>query len=528
MGYREYDLSLPVGAGEAELRSALAKKAGIKDFSYTVALKSLDARHKGRIQWLYRVGLSSPAFQGGEPPRPPTLKPIRAPGAKGPDAPRVVVAGTGPAGIFSALYLARAGFKVSVLERGGPVERRKAALDAFESGGPFPAEDNYSFGEGGAGTFSDGKLSSRTKGIGAEREYLYDEFIAAGAPDEIRYMTHPHVGSDLLYGMTARLRRALIEAGGEILFDARLSDLVADGGRAPAGPGGRLRAVETAKGRLEADAFLLACGHSAYETQRMLMSRGVPFRPKNFALGFRAEHRQELINRAQWGAPKLPGVKAAEYRLAAQSGERGVYSFCMCPGGTVVPAAAYADASTVNGKSDYARDGSYANAAVVAGLSAGELLGPEARAEDCLDWLEGLERSYKEFTGDWRVPAMRIQDFLEGRAGSGPLASSYPLGLAPADLAELLPPPLVGPLREGLAAFCRKLRGYEDGIILGLESKTSASIQALRDPERYTAGFENLYLAGEGSGWSGGIVSSAADGLRAARALAAALGASED
>jgi uncharacterized FAD-dependent dehydrogenase len=508
MGYNEYELSLPCSAPEAELRAAIARKAKLGSFEYSIVLKSLDARHKDRIAWLYRVGVRSAELMGGTEPKAPALEHSRTKRGG-----RVAVAGTGPAGIFAALYLARSGFKVTVLERGSRVDGRKAALDAFEAGGPFPAADNYAFGEGGAGTFSDGKLSSRTKGISAEREYLFSEFVAAGAPDEIRYMTHPHVGSDILYAMTPRLRLALEEAGGSIEFGARVDDLVLSNGK--------LSALDTSRGRFEADAFVLACGHSSFDTQRMLMSRGVPFRAKNFALGFRAEHEQAAINRAQWGVKSLPGVKAAEYRLTAQSGDTGVYSFCMCPGGTVVPAAAFPDASVVNGKSDYARNGRWANAAVVAGVSLNALLGEELSPERALDWLEALERRFKDFAGGWRAPAMTVRDFMAGRSGTALPPSSYPLGLMAANLAELLPAAIVPPLREGLAQFCRKLRGYEDGIILGLESKTSAAIQALRDPEAMTAGYDNLYIAGEGSGWSGGIVSSAADGLKAAQALAA-------
>ncbi len=493
------------------LRAAVARKTGLKDFSYTILLKSLDARRKDRIRWLYRVGVSSEGIGGGQAPAVRKLEHgdrTRCAGR------RVAVAGTGPAGIFAALYLARSGFEVTVLERGGPVAERKAAIDAFEAGGPFPADNNYAFGEGGAGTFSDGKLSSRTKGISLEREYLYDDFIAAGAPAEIRYMTHPHVGSDRLFGMTARLRSTLEEAGGRVVFGARVDGLRVRGGK--------LIALESAKGAVEADAFVLACGHSSFDTQRMLMRSGVPFKAKNFALGFRAEHEQDTVNRAQWGVARLSGVKAAEYRLTAQAGDTGVYSFCMCPGGTVVQASAFADASVVNGRSDYARDGRWANAAIVAGLSLEALLGRELPAEEALDWLEALERRYREAAGGWRAPAMTVRDFLAGRSGSALPESSYAHGLMPTDLAELLPGALVPPLRDGLAQFCRKLRGYEDGTLLGLESKTSAAVQALRDPVALTSGYGNLYLAGEGSGWSGGIVSSAADGLKAAQAIAAA------
>jgi len=506
MGYAEFDLTVPVGSGYDELRAAIRRTVKTETFTFDILLKSLDARKKNRIVWSYRVGVNSPALGGAAPAPAPRLEHDQV--GKGR---RIVVVGTGPAGLFSALYLARSGFKVTVLERGGRVEARKEAIDAFEAGGAFSAANNYCFGEGGAGTFSDGKLSSRTKGINAERNYVYDAFISAGAPDEIRYMTHPHLGSDLLFGMTARLRGLLLEAGCELVYDTRFLSLAEYGS-------GTVRSIHTDAGDLDTHAFVLAVGHSAYETHRSLISSGVPYRVKNFALGFRAEHAQEIINHAQWGVPALPGVKAAEYRLTAQAGQTGVYTFCMCPGGTVVQASAYGDASVVNGKSDYSRDGMYANAAVVAGVDLARLTGRDMRAEDALDWLEDLERRFKD-TSCWKVPAMTVRDFLNGRSGSPLEKTSYAHGLAPADLAELLPAGLVAPLREGLSSFCSKLRGFDTGTIMGLESKTSAPIQVERDAGTLCSGYDNLYLAGEGSGWSGGIVSSAADGLRVAQAI---------
>jgi uncharacterized FAD-dependent dehydrogenase len=507
MGYKEYELRLPVGEGEEGLRKAAAKASGLRDFSLSILSKSLDARRKGRIEWQYRVGLSSEALSGGAAPRQPSLEHAQV----GRGA-RVAIVGSGPAGIFAAAYLARSGFNVTLMERGNRVEERKAALDGFEGGGPFPGRDNYSFGEGGAGTFSDGKLSSRTKSIGLERSYIFSEFIASGAPPEIAYMLHPHLGSDNLVQIAKRMRESLEGLGVSFRFGTMVQDISTRGDRA--------EAAITEGGKVEADYLVFACGHSAVETYRMLMRRDVPFKAKNFAIGFRAEHEQVLINRAQWGKDSLPGVKAAEYRLTAQTeGGIGVYSFCMCPGGTVVPAGAYEGTSVVNGKSDYARAGRWANAAVVAGLDLGALLGREIGAAESLDWLEALERSFYSFSDSYRLPAMSLRDFLAGKARGSLSPTSYPLGLVSADLGELMPKGLVAPLKEGLRSFCHKLGGYEGGQLMGLESKTSAPIQALRHPELLYSRYENLYLAGEGSGWSGGIVSSAADGLKVAQAI---------
>ncbi|MFZ2781650.1 MAG: NAD(P)-binding protein [Rectinemataceae bacterium] len=507
MGYAEYDVRIAAAEGDEGVRKAVARISGLRDFSCTILNKSLDARRKSRIEWQYRVGVVSDALRGGEAPSPRTL----AHEAVG-RGERAVVVGSGPAGIFAAAYLVRSGFAVTVLERGSRVETRKAAIDGFERGGSFPGKNNYSFGEGGAGTFSDGKLSSRTKSIGPERNYIFADFIAAGAPPEISWMTHPHLGSDNLFEITRRMRESLSGLGVEFHFDTMVEDIAVKGDR--------VVAAVTSAGVPEADYLVFACGHSAMETYRMLMGREVPFKAKNFAIGFRAEHEQKLINRAQWGLDAIPGVKAAEYRLTAQvPGGTGVYSFCMCPGGTIVPAAAYEGTNIVNGKSDYARAGRWGNAAVVAGLNLESFLAREVDALQALDWLDALERKFYAFADGYRAPAMTVRDFLAGTSGGTLSPSSYPLGLAPADFGELLPAGLVAPLREGLKDFCGKLHGYDSGQILGLESKTSAPVQALRHPELLYSRYENLYIAGEGSGWSGGIVSSAADGLRVAQAI---------
>jgi len=507
MGYAEFEIRLPAGDRDDELRAALERKTGLRDFSFEILNKSLDARRKGRIEWQYRVGLASEGIKGGEAPVRPAFEHERL----GRGA-RVLVVGSGPAGIFASAYLARSGFSVTVLERGSRVEERKLAIESFERGGAFREDNNYSFGEGGAGTFSDGKLSSRNKGIGPERNYIFADFIAAGAPPEIAYMTHPHLGSDNLFDMTRKIRESLSDLGVEFRFDTMAQDVSVSGDRASR--------VTTPEGKIDADYIVFACGNAAMETYRMLVSRGVAFKPKNFAIGFRVEHDQRLINRAQWGVEGIPGVKAAEYRLSAGTGDgTGVYSFCMCPGGSVVPAAAYEGTNVVNGKSDYARDGTWANAAVVAGLNLEAFVRRDLGALEALDWLEALERKYYSFVKGYAAPAATIKDFLAGRSGGALPESSYPLGLKPAEFRELLPMALIEPLREGLQAFCGKLRGYENGLLLGLESKTSSPIQALRHPKALYSRYENLYVAGEGSGWSGGIVSSAADGLKVARAI---------
>lgn len=508
MGYREVMLKLPTGFTPEGLRARLAEQLGLREFTCQIVTQSLDARRKRDIHWLVRVGVCAPDLEGAPPSPPPALAIEHRRRGK-----TALVVGSGPAGFFAADTLQRAGFETQLIERGCEVGRRARGLADFERTGRFDPTCNYAFGEGGAGTFSDGKLTSRSKHISAQRNYILHRYVAAGAPGEILYLQHPHLGTDNLRNLVVALRREFEACGGRVHFETELRDLVVADGKV-------VEAV-TSAGVLRADLFVLATGHSAYETYRLLMRRGVRFAAKNFALGCRIEHSQELINQAQWGCSCLPGVKAAEYRLtAAAPGLPPVYSFCMCPGGTVVPATAYADANIVNGMSTYHRDGAYANAAIVAAVHPERLLRRPAEAAAVLDWLEELERRFHRAAGGHAAPACTVRDFLRGRPGAAPVATSHPLGAVGAPLWELLPDAIVPALRDALTQFGRKLRGFEQGSLLGLESKTSAPIQVQREAHGVCTGFDNLYLVGEGSGLAGGIISSAADGLRVALEIA--------
>lgn len=496
---------MPTDFSEEALVEAISRSLKIRDFTYRIEKKSLDARKKENIHWVVKTAVTSPELKGGEEPVQTLLEiPFRKRDK------RIVAVGTGPAGFFGAYALQKAGFQVTLLERGKDVTARKLDIETFEKTGSFVSDSNYAFGEGGAGTFSDGKLTSRTKKISAEKDFILRTYIEAGAPEEIAYMTHPHLGSDNLLKITARLREMFTSAGGEILFDCRAEDITLEGRR--------VKAVNTSRGTLDADYVFFATGHSSFETYRFLIRKGVVYRNKNFAIGSRVEHRQELINEAQWGCTSLRGVKAAEYRLT-DSPRDGlpVYSFCMCPGGKIVPAAPYGDVNIVNGMSLYNRDSPFANAAIVAGINLEKHLGRELDPLESLEWLEELERSF--FRGDYRAPASTIGDFLSGKSGSSLGESSYPPGLNPADLSTMLPSPVSDAMKRGLLDFSRKLKGFDQGNIMGLESKTSAAIQVLRDRDGLAEGFENLYICGEGSGYAGGIISSAADGLRGALSI---------
>ncbi len=504
MGYKEITLKLPVGYTDDQLKQQIQKALGISKFSFTIESKSLDARKKSGIHWLMRIAVTSAAIDGPDRNPPPALEILFRKRES-----KILVTGSGPAGFFCALVLQKAGFSVTLIERGADVSRRSDGIRSFESTGTFDPMGNYAFGEGGAGTFSDGKLTSRTKNISREKQFVIETYIAAGAPEEIRYMAHPHLGSNNLKKIVQHLRHHFINCGGTIIFETVLQDVKIKNRR--------VVSAVTDAGDMDADYFIIAPGHSAHETYRMLMRRGVLFRTKNFAIGCRVEHPQELINMAQWGQTTLAGAKAAEYRLTAKNpGSLPVYTFCMCPGGIIVPATPYENTNIVNGMSLYLRNKKFANAACVAGISMDKLMGREISPLEAIEWLAALENRFYEYSGGYQAPFCGVRDFIDQKEPSRTVESSYPLGLKPAPLWELLPQAVSSSLRDGLRVFSKKLNGFETGTIMGLESKTSAPVQAVRDENRLCAGFENLFIAGEGSGHSGGIISSACDGIRTA------------
>lgn len=507
MGYRSIQIKVPTDYSEESLRKAIGKQLGVKDFSFQIEKKSLDARKKNNIHWLLGVMVSSEALEGEDFSAPDALQITHRKRDE-----KVVVVGSGPAGFFAAHVLQQAGYQVTIVERGSEVTLRTRAINQLESKGEFSPLNNYSFGEGGAGTFSDGKLTSRSKHISREKAFILSEYVKAGAPAEIEYMTHPHVGTDNLKIIVAKLRKQFKENGGNFLFETQLNDIHITGDI--------VKSITTDKGDMEADRLILATGHSAYDTYRMLIAKGLRFGTKNFAIGHRIEHPQSLINRAQWGREKLPGVKAAEYRLNTKTKSGlGVYSFCMCPGGKVVPAAAFREKSVVNGMSYYKRDGQYANAGIVAGVHPDMLLGHTCTPTEILDWMDQLEESFYTLSNNYTIPATMAADYLQKRESKSLSHSSYPLGLQSAPLYNLVPKKVNQALSEGLKDFKRKLHDFDQGLLMGLESKTSSPIQVSRDRVGKCDGFKNLYFVGEGSGFAGGIISSAADGLKCALAL---------
>lgn len=502
MGYKELDIRISVHSSEDELNKIIRRKTGLSSFKTQIILKSLDARNKRNISWQYRLGITSDQIKIGRKPKEKELEIPKHNKKK-----HAIIIGSGPSGIFSAILLAEAGIDVTVIERGSQVKARKKHIQHFEHTGIFSEQNNYAFGEGGAGTFSDGKITSRTKGISLEKKYIFSKLIEAGAPEEINYMTHPHLGSDNLIKITENLRVKLESLGGRLLFDTFVKDVLIQNNL--------ITKVVTSKGVLEGDYFVFGIGHSAHDTIKMLISRGVEYQIKNFAIGMRAEHPRELINHSQWGVSELPGVKAAEYRLATKDSEGfPVYSFCMCPGGTIVPASAYPHTNIVNGMSLYKRNNYWSNAAIVTGINPEEVLKGIVTPFAALEWLESLEQSFYQITDSFKAPAILIKDFIQNKNSLNLPISSYPFELISEDIYSLFPKRIIGSLQEGLIKFNRMLKGYDEGVLIGLESKTSCPIQVLRHDTKSFSTYENLFVIGEGSGRAGGIISSAADGIK--------------
>jgi len=507
MGHKSIQIKLPTDYSNDDIHHAISKQLGLKDFSFHIEKKSLDARKKTNIHWQMSVVVTSERIKGEDYVQPLQLDiPYKNRDEK------VIVVGSGPAGFFAAHVLQLAGFQVSIVERGSDVEKRTKAINQLDANGDFNAQNNYAFGEGGAGTFSDGKLTSRSKRISEERRFILSEYVKAGAPEEILHMAHPHIGTDNLKIVVANLRKQFLNNGGTFLFDMQMEDIVVKGKK--------ISKLICNKGEIEADYVILATGHSAYETYRMLINRGVQFRTKNFAIGHRIEHSQKLINRAQWGVESLPGIKAAEYRLATKTRSGfPVYSFCMCPGGRVVSAAAYEQKSVVNGMSHYQRDGNFSNAGCVVGVHPDMLLGHKSSSLEILDWMDKLEESFYNFSDSYVIPANMASDYIKKMESKILRESSYSLGLKSAQLYDMIPEFVSKALTEGLKDFSRKLKGFDRGMLMGLESKTSSPLQVIRKSDGRCEGFDNLYFVGEGSGYTGGIISSAADGVKCAITL---------
>lgn len=517
------NLTLGLDEPESALRAQAARRLGLRAAdiaAFAVRRRSLDARRGRPIRWVFTVEVARHGEQLASPARPAPRPASRARVAA---LPPPVVVGTGPAGLFAALAFAERGVPCVLLDRGRAVEERHRAVHALRHRGELDPESNVCFGEGGAGTYSDGKLYTRKRG--PEVEAVLERFVEHGADPAIVVDAHPHIGSNRLTRIVTRMRAALADGDATVRFGARVDGLdVRDG---------RVCGVRLADGeRIEASAVVLAAGHAARDVYAWLARDGVALAPKGFAVGFRVEHPQPLIDRAQYGREAgHPGLPPAEYRLARTDGGRGVYSFCMCPGGYVVPTPVEPEHLSVNGMSNHRRGSPWANSAIVVTVEAADLpalTGVEGPLAG-LAFQRALEaEAFRRGGGGFRAPAQRLTDFLavgQGparRTGDLPARTSYRPGVQAASLAGLLPPPLEAALRAGLRSFDGLLRGFvtEEAVLVAVESMTSAPLTVQRDEQRLeSTSHPGLYPAGEGAGHAGGITSSAMDGERVALAV---------
>jgi uncharacterized protein len=528
------ELSLPLDHPDAALRKAIVRRLGIPDadlVDFTVFKRSYDARKKNSvITFVYIVDVSARnetailgrlAHDRHVQPAPDTsYHPVgHAPANPGE---RPVVVGFGPCGLFAALLLAQMGFRPIVLERGRDVRSRTRDTWALWRKKVLTPESNVQFGEGGAGLFSDGKLYSQIKDPQFYGRKVMQEFVRAGAPAEILYVSKPHIGTFRLTGVVAAMRKEIVALGGEVRFESRVTDLLLEDGQ--------VEGVVLADGEvLRSRHVVLALGHSARDTFRMLHRRGVFIEAKPFAIGFRIEHPQSMIDRARLGPyAGHPALGAADYKLVhhARNG-RAVYSFCMCPGGTVVAATSEPGRVVTNGMSQYSRNERNANAGIVVGINPEQDFPGDPLAG--VELQERLESLAFELGGrDYCAPGQQVGDFLQGVAstGFGAVQPSYQPGVKPTDLAPLLPDFAIEAIREALPAFGRKIHGFDrpDAVLTGIESRTSSPIRVTRDAVTLQSlNVRGLYPAGEGAGYAGGILSAGVDGIKIAEAVALSL-----
>ncbi len=528
------ELKLPLDHPPEALRAAACKRLGLADRDLrelAIFRRGYDARNKSRIVLVYALDVEVrdeaavlERLRGDRRIGPSPDMRYRFVARAPADPPsRPVVIGTGPCGLFAGLVLAQMGFKPIILERGKAVRERTKDTWGLWRQGKLDPESNVQFGEGGAGTFSDGKLHSQIKDPQYRGRKVLEEFVKAGAPPEILYVSKPHIGTFRLVGMVEHMRATIVGLGGEIRFGARVDDVEIERG---ADGQGQVRGIRLADGeRIAADHVVLAVGHSARDTFRMLFDRGVFIEAKPFSIGVRIEHPQSLIDRARFGKfAGHPLLGAADYKLVHHCANgRAAYSFCMCPGGTVVAATSEVGRVVTNGMSQYSRNERNANSGLVVDVS------PEA------DYpghpLAGIEfqrrwesKAFEAGGGDYAAPAQRVGDFLAGRPSTapGPVDPSYKPGVRWTDLSLCLPPFVVAALREALPAFDKQIHGYAmaDAVMTGVETRTSSPIRIRRGEDFQSMNTRGLYPAGEGAGYAGGILSAGVDGIKAAEAVA--------
>jgi len=522
------EIRLPLEHSEDELRNAVLERLGIPSedlLGYTIYRRNYDARKKSAIVFSYSLDVSTRDDASvlerlhGHPHI--NLSPdteyqfvAHAPAAPGL---RPVVIGFGPCGLFAALILAQSGFRPIIIERGKKVRERTKDTFGFWRKRKLDPESNVQFGEGGAGTFSDGKLHTQIKDPKHYGRKVLTEFVKAGAPEEILYIGKPHIGTFRLVKMIEEMRCTIESLGGEFRFQSKVDDLDIEDGQ--------IRGVKLASGeRIPTSHVVLAVGHSARDTFQMVFERGVRIEPKPFSVGFRIEHPQSMIDQCRFGpSAGNPLLGAADYHLVhhCRNG-RSVYSFCMCPGGTVVAAASEPGRVVTNGMSQYSRNERNANAAIVVGISPADYPGHPLAGMELQRQLE--ERAFELGGSTYDAPGQLVGDFLNGKPSTrfGSVIPSYTPGVHLCDLGSALPDYAIEAIREAIPAFDRKIKGFamSDAVLTGVETRTSSPIRILRnDGDLQNPAVRGLYPAGEGAGYAGGILSSAVDGIKVAEAI---------
>ena len=511
--------NIKLGLDEDNIKKSILKTLKIKEqdlINYSIYKESIDARNKNHIHFVYTVDIEvvnekelyrkhKKDLQEVEE-FPETSRVINFDKAKKPP----VIIGFGPAGMFAALALAEEGLKPIVYERGQKIEDRIKSVEEFWQKGILNPESNIQFGEGGAGTFSDGKLTARVKN-GGSKEVL-EKLVKYGADPRIIYSAIPHLGTDALRAIVKNIREEIIRLGGTIHFNSKLTSFTTDKNK--------INTITINDNlTIEVDDVILAIGHSARDTFQMLHEKEISLSAKEFAVGFRIEHKQEIINKAQYGRnhdhPKLP---PAEYKLTynAKNG-RGVYTFCMCPGGYVVNASSEPNHLVTNGMSYSKRDGENANSAIVVQVNKEDFPSPSPLAG--IDFQRQLEHKAFVLGGaNYQAPSETVEEYL-GKKDKGEVTTTFSNGTIKQDLTTLLPEPLTEAMKEALIHFSKTIKGFETGILTAVETRTSSPVRINRNEELESISIDGLYPVGEGSGYSGGIVTSALDGIKGANAI---------
>ncbi len=522
-------ITLPIGHSDADLTEMIADKLGIPSQSlvaYHIRRKSVDARKRGGVFFVYTVDVEIDAdtaeidedaltAENQKISHAPSMDYTPSPPRQ--SASRPIIIGTGPCGLFAGLILAEAGMRPILLERGKPAKLRAKDVAAFWKNATLDKNSNVQFGEGGAGTFSDGKLTTQIKDKHNRCRKVLNELVAAGAADEILYLAKPHIGTDVLVKVVSNLRKKIVELGGEVRFESHVTEILIEDGK--------VKGVTLASGKeIGADTVVAAIGHSARDTFEMLHREGVTCEQKAFSIGTRIEHSQQLIDKTQYG--KYAGnsqLGRADYKLAHHCPDgRGVYTFCMCPGGTVIAASSEPGTVVTNGMSTFSRSNPNANSALLVGITPADFKSthPLAGIEFQRKWETA---AFKLAGSNYNAPAQRLEDFLSSTPSTGPgkIKPTYLPAVTYCDISKCLPAFAVDAMRTAIPYLEKKLRGFadKDAILTAPETRSSSPVRITRNETYESVSTTGLYPAGEGAGYAGGIISAAVDGIKVAESI---------